>query len=225
MMAETAGIADGSHVLEVGPGYGTLTAVLLEAVGETGKVIAIEKDPEARAELQRCLGNRPQLTIIAGDAQQTTIPEDFPPFAIVANIPYYITTPLIKQFLLDAAILPQSLTLLVQKEYAEKACEASSLGMMLQCFGEPEYVATVPKELFMPPPKVDSAILHLEVTQERPAPQFLRFLQQGFAQPRKKLGKQLRAMGIQTEIASPYADKRAEELQLIDWQQLFGSLR
>lgn len=218
MMAETAAVEEGDHVLEIGPGYGTLTAVLTESVGVNGRVICVEKDPEARNELERRLGKVPQLQIIAGDVQDFVPPTDFAPFKIVANIPYYITTPLIKQFLLQATMLPQSITLLVQKEYAEKACEASSLGMMLQCFGVPEYVATVPKELFAPPPKVDSAILHLQITKNKPDPAFLKFLQHGFLHPRKKLKKQLLAMRLKP---GPYADKRPEELQLEDWEHLF----
>lgn len=218
MMVDTAGIEEGSHVLEIGPGYGTLTAVLAEQVGEKGQVLCVEKDPEARAELTRRLGYMPQIEIIAADIQEFQLPENFAPFRIVANIPYYITTPLLKQFLLEATVLPQSITLLVQKEYAEKACEQSSLGLMLQCFGEPEYVATVPKALFMPPPKVDSAILHLEITKEQPDRAFLKFIQQGFLHPRKKLGKQLKSIGIDP---GPYTDKRPEELSLQDWQKLF----
>lgn len=222
MMVESSGLDTDENILEIGPGYGTLTSVLLDALEGKGRLIAVEKDPEARAELASRLGDHPKLDIVAADVQQFSLPEDFAPFRIIANIPYYITTPLLKQFLLEASELPKSITLLVQKEYAEKACQeapkSSSLGIMLQCFGTPAYVATVPKELFSPPPKVDSAILHLDITKQAPDKKFLSFVQQGFAQPRKKLAKTLRRLGKEP---GAHADKRPEQLSLEDWQALY----
>ncbi|PIV90286.1 ribosomal RNA small subunit methyltransferase A [Candidatus Gracilibacteria bacterium CG17_big_fil_post_rev_8_21_14_2_50_48_13] len=228
MMAEAAEIEQGSHVLEIGPGYGTLTQVLAEAVGPKGRVLCIEKDRDVLPHLRDATKDFPQVTIVEGDALTAQIPEDFSPYRIVANIPYYITTPLIKRFLFDQTVLPRSLTLLVQKEYAERATDdapkGSSLGMMLRAFGEPQYIASVPKELFMPPPKVDSAILHLDVqTPHEDFRPLLRFIQQGFGLPRKKLAKQLLHLGVDKKDASLYGDKRPGELSFEDWQHLFTS--
>lgn len=232
LMRDTAELQEGERVLEIGPGYGTLTTVLAEAVGSSGKILCVEKDPEAEAELRVRTSHLSQIEIVSGDVQTFHVPVDFAPFRVVANIPYYITTPLLKQFLLETDCLPRSITLLVQKEYAEKACSpsprASALGMMLQCFGTPEYIATVPKELFLPAPKVDSAILHLEITKPsfdmKDLHKLLRFIQQGFQFPRKKLGKKLHSMGIAQDLARPFVDMRPEELTLADWQRLHGAV-
>lgn len=226
MMVEASGIAEGEAVLEIGPGYGTLTEVLAEAVGPQGCVLSIEKDTEALPLLRERFADVPQVEILEGDALTMPLPEEFLRYRIVANIPYYITTPLLKRYLFDQEVLPTSLTLLVQKEYAERAVQeapqASSLGMLLRAFGSPEYIATVPKELFAPPPKVDSAILHLEITPPTSSPRpLLRFIQSGFAQPRKKLAKQLRQLGVPQKNAAAYGDKRPGELSFEDWEHLF----
>ena len=103
------------------------------------------------------------LNIINANALHVEMPNT--PYKVVANIPYHITSPLLHHLFLESKTVPTSLTLLIQREVAEKICDAEDAGMLtilVGLFGTPRIVAHVPPEAFLPPPKVDSAVLHID---------------------------------------------------------------
>ncbi|MDD5103383.1 MAG: 16S rRNA (adenine(1518)-N(6)/adenine(1519)-N(6))-dimethyltransferase RsmA [Candidatus Peribacteraceae bacterium] len=165
-IVESAKISSTDTIVEIGPGVGVLTRELLKV---SGSVIAIELDERMIPLLKKFIGQStdPQprmtaLTIVQGNALQTHMPET--PYKVVANIPYHITSPLLRHLFLESKIPPASLTLLIQREVAERICDVKNAGMLtilVELFGTPRIVARVPPDAFLPPPKVDSAVLHI----------------------------------------------------------------
>ena len=160
-------------------------------------------------------------------------------YKVVANIPYYITSPLLKHFL-QADNRPSVIVVLVQKEVAEKICGITGKSLITietQLYGEPEIVDIVPSKSFYPAPKVDSAILKIEVFDKPLIPadnlkDFLRIVKFGFSQKRKKLSNSLSA-GLHLEPAEVREllksagikdDVRAEDLKIGDWERLMKIL-
>lgn len=222
-------------VVEVGPGTGFLTERLL---AKAGRVIAVEYD-EAMVRLLklRFLSVR-NLELVHHDALTFPVPSGA--YKVVANIPYYITSPLLKHFL-QSGNRPGLMVLLVQKEVAEKICGLDGKSMVTtetQVFGRPQIMGLVPRTSFYPAPKVDSAILKIEVYPEPLVPQeqlkaFLRLVGFGFTQKRKKLSNAL-ASGFHREVDEMRAilekvgldsNIRAEELEIADWLKLLTEVR
>jgi 16S rRNA (adenine1518-N6/adenine1519-N6)-dimethyltransferase len=155
-----AALIPGEEVLEIGPGIGILTRELLHAGAH---VTAVEFDQRFISLLQNFCQYSPQLTAMQGNALHAPLTLDRP-YKIVANIPYHITSPLLHRFFLEVPRLPTSLTLLIQKEVAQTICAPTTesiLSLLVQLFGRPEIICTVPPSCFLPPPKVDSAVLHI----------------------------------------------------------------
>jgi len=194
--------APGEIVLEIGPGEGTLTRVLLE---RGARVIAIEKDDRLAKQLGG-LGIRDSgLVVVAGDALELDwhsvlpIPNPesrIPPFSVIGNIPYYITSPLLEKALTPP--LPSRIVFLVQNEVADriaappgsKTYGALSVGIQAAC--KVEKLFTVKAGAFRPPPKVDSAVIRLTPLEEPLVPveqgsAFRRFVVAAFSQRRKQL--------------------------------------
>jgi 16S rRNA (adenine1518-N6/adenine1519-N6)-dimethyltransferase len=215
-------------VLEVGPGRGILTEALLAA---GARVAAVEADaallPGLAARFADALRTG-RLTFVQGDiraflAERPREPEA--PFAVVANIPYYLTGELIRA-LLSRVRQPSSMTLLVQKEVAERIArdpKESLLSLSVKAYGTPRYEFTVPKGAFSPPPKVDSAVLSVRSisrahfaspTEEA---RFFAIARAGFAHKRKRLAKNLAEAGF--ALPAP-ARVRAEDLSLDAWLAL-----
>lgn len=161
---EAAELNNDDIVLEIGPGRGALTAELIK----TGaKVLAIEKDEALVAYLHDVFAGKSNLSLISGDILE------FDPsrhglsegnFKLVANIPYYITGEILRKFL-SGPIQPSKMVLLVQKEVAERIVaddgRHSILSLSVHAFGNPTFVATVPRTAFDPVPEVDSAIVRI----------------------------------------------------------------
>jgi 16S rRNA (adenine1518-N6/adenine1519-N6)-dimethyltransferase len=226
-MAEAAGVSKGDTVLEIGPGKGVLTKELL-ALG--AKVIAIEKDTELLPVLTDTFANElqsEQFTLINQDI--TTLDLSILPqkYKIVANIPYYITGEIIRTFL-ESSHQPTSMTLLVQKEVAQRIVardeKGSILSMSVKAYGEPTYIQKVPAMLFNPAPKVDSAILHIaniskdfftqyKITEK----DFFSVVKKGFSQKRKKLTNNLNISAETLLKITPNPNTRAENLTLKEW--------
>jgi len=156
-------------------------------------------------------------------------------YKVVANIPYYITSPLLKHFL-QSDFRPELMVVLVQKEVAEKICGIAGKSLITietQLFGKPEIVGIVPANSFHPAPKVDSAILKIEVYKKPLIPEsqmkdFIRAVKFGFTQKRKKLGNSL-AAGLHIKPAEMREilleagidpDLRAEHLGIEEWKRL-----
>lgn len=192
-------------VVEIGPGPGELTKIIAEKVK---KVIAIELDETLYEKLKPKLSKYSNIELIQGDALEypfRTLPE----FKVVANIPYYITTPIIFK-LLDAKETLKSVTLTVQKEVAERIVaepggkEYGVLTIAVRYHASASLRLIIPKEAFRPSPKVDSAVVHLTIL-ERPSivlkdgAFFFRVVRTAFSQRRKMLSNSLK--GIRPDAA------------------------
>ena len=231
-IVQAAGVGKGDTVLEIGPGTGMLTRTLLEA---TNHVIAIEKDDELIPTLsdtfsQEIAGNR--LTLIHGDALTFDTKSIAGPYRLVANIPYYITGEIIRTYL-TAPHKPESVTLLVQKEVAERIARSkkeSLLSLSVKAYGTPKYEFTVPRGAFKPAPSVDSAVLTVRDIRPDAFPsseaesRFFAALRAGFAHKRKLLARNLEEIASKEHILSAFAaiplseKARAEDLTLHEWR-------
>lgn len=171
-----AGIGKEDVVLEIGPGIGTLTQRLCEAAGD---VVAVEIDrnliPILTGDTCKDYAN---LQIVSGDIMKTDIPELLKPFGkrpvkVVANLPYYITTPILMKLLEDRLPI-ESITVMVQKEVAERmetgpgTKDYGALSLAVQYYSEPYLAANVPANCFMPRPNVGSAVIRLTIHEEPP---------------------------------------------------------
>ena len=243
-IVEAAHISAGETVLEIGPGTGILTAAIL-ATG--AHVIAVEKDDRAMS----LLGARFSKEISTGQLElrcADILEEDRASlglreggYALVANIPYYITGAILESFL-EYEPRPDRAVLLVQKEVAERIIARDGRGSLLsisvKAFGEPRIIATVPRGAFAPPPNVDSAILSIErVSAARfigagvDIRRFFAILKAGFAHKRKKLASNLgEIMDDKEKLTAAFekagigASARAEELSIDHWTALASAI-
>ncbi len=227
-------VRDNETILEIGPGKGALTKVLLE----TGHpVIAIEKDEMLveylNHEFASAVASK-QLTILGNDIRDFT-PEDVGlatgKYVLAANIPYYITGEIIRMFL-ETKMQPRAMALLIQKEVAERIVardgKESILSLSVKAYGKPRIVAKVPAGCFNPPPSVDSAILLVEnISRDFFADlsenDFFKVIKAGFAAKRKQLGGNIEKIfggrGITAlEQARIARTARAEDLTLEEWR-------
>lgn len=234
-------VSPGELVLEVGPGKGMLTRELL-ALG--AQVVAIEKDSAMVAVLLHAFAKEleaGQLRVIEGDARDVLTAEPTPltsPYNVVANIPYYITGELIRLFL-TAPVQPSAISLLVQKEVAERIArdkKESLLSLSVKAYGTPRFVKTVRAGSFNPPPTVDSAILAIHdisrknfesISEET----FFELLHVGFGQKRKTLSGNLRRAGFDAALISTVFERvglsekaRAEDVSLDVWLEVARAL-
>ena len=186
-------------VVEVGPGRGVLTRELVKAAG---RVVAVELDSELASSLPRRLGNPPNLTVLHADARRVDL-DNLADYKVVANLPYYAANPLVRRFL-EAEHKPLYMVVMVQREVAESMAalpgKMSLLSVGVQFYGSPKIICTVPASSFRPPPKVDSAVLRIDVfPHPRQAvddvPRFFKLAQAGFAAPRKQIRNSL-ALGM-----------------------------
>ncbi len=172
-MVRQAGIGPGDSVLEVGPGLGILTSELLRKVG-AGHVVAVEYDRGLAAHLETAFGDLPNFELIQGNALHQTADDLFAPgieFDVVANLPYSTGTAILRH-LLEQPRKPRRLTVMLQKEVAERITaqppDMSILSVATQYFAEPRVEFIVSPTVFIPPPKVESAVIHLDVRSEFP---------------------------------------------------------
>jgi dimethyladenosine transferase len=204
ILTKIVGAADldsSSYVIEIGPGAGSLTQYLAEAAG---KVVAIEIDDRLKAILEETLQGYDNVVVRFGDVLkmdlQKVIVEEFPADAtvtVVANLPYYVTTPILLKLLTDHLPL-RTIVVMIQKEVASRL-EASpgqksygSLSIAVQYIADPAIVMTVPRTVFIPQPNVDSAVIRLDVRPEKKVAVtdesfFFRLVRASFAQRRKTL--------------------------------------
>jgi 16S rRNA (adenine1518-N6/adenine1519-N6)-dimethyltransferase len=223
-------------VLEVGSGLGTLTA---ELARRAGKVVAVELDPALASALRESFAAQGHVSIVHADILATE-PGALASgdYKVVANIPYYITSPILRHFL-EAEHKPQLMVLTVQKEVAQSIVASPShgrvglLGISVQFYGRPRIVRYIPAGSFYPPPQVDSAILRIEVL-PRPAVEvedvamFFEVVRAGFSAPRKQIHNSL-AQGIWLPPggATPLLEeagidprRRPQTLALEEWARL-----
>jgi 16S rRNA (adenine1518-N6/adenine1519-N6)-dimethyltransferase len=222
-------------VLEIGPGLGSLTRYLSVSAKQ---VIAVELDRKMIRPLQAVLAPYANVRVQQGDILELS-PKDLiteTDYLVVANIPYYITSAVIRH-LLESDPKPRSIVLTIQKEVAERICakpgDLSLLALSVQVYGKPRIAARIAAEAFFPAPKVDSAVLVIDIY---PAPQikqelldtFFRLIKAGFSQKRKTLRNSLSAgLHISPSKAAEMLTKlnidpqrRAETLNLTEWSNL-----
>lgn len=231
-IVDAAQLAPADQVLEIGPGVGTLTARLAQRAGQ---VVAVELDSALLPVLAETLAGCSNVTVVQGDilALDPSALMGGQPFKVVANLPYYITSAAIRHLLTTAAP-PDLVVLTVQREVAERIVarppEMSLLAVSVQFYAEPQMIARIPAGAFIPPPKVDSAILRLR---RWPAPpvavpseeDFFQVVRAGFGQRRKQLRNSLGSgLGIGGDeagrlLAAAGVDpaRRAETLALAEW--------
>ena len=240
-ICDSAGIVTGDHVLEVGPGLGTLTAKLL---GRGAHVTAVEFDHALATDLSRNLRVVPideglieRLTVVEGDILGFNLQQLPKGYKVVANIPYYLTSNLIR-VLCESSNQPVSAALLIQKEVAERVCAApgqmSLLSVSAQYYCEVRLGAYVPAKLFTPPPKVDSQVLELTFRRqplfgEVDTKTFFHLVKAGFSQKRKTLlnslsgGLRLPKDEVKNLLAAANIPEntRAQALSLHEWHKLY----
>lgn len=226
-IVEAANINQNDCIIEVGPGLGVLT---LELAKLAKKILSIELDVNFITILKNYLPENVEL--IHQDALRFSPPDS--KYKVVANIPYNITSHLINHFLQNQN-KPASITLLIQKEVAEKICtldpDMSVLSLQIALFGKAKLIKKVSNNNFYPAPKVDSAIIHIEIyhlsdpnyiPQEK-ALQILNLAKKAFSQRRKKLSNTLPELKEQLTKLN-LAAKRPEHLAISDWKNLAQNL-
>ena len=217
-------------VLEIGPGLGSLTRHLALAARI---VSAVELDRDLFAPLKKVLAPYKNVRLVQGDilALDPSVLVDAPGYVVVANIPYYITSAVIRH-LLEGSPRPRRIVLTVQKEVARRICavpgDMSLLALSVQVYGRPTIAARIPAEAFYPAPSVDSAVVRMDIYPEPAIPSalletFFRLAKAGFGQKRKTLRNSLASLlgreGAESLLAAAGIDpmRRAETLSLEEW--------
>ncbi|HUT18053.1 MAG TPA: 16S rRNA (adenine(1518)-N(6)/adenine(1519)-N(6))-dimethyltransferase RsmA [Anaerolineae bacterium] len=247
-IVDGADLDAGDLVLEVGPGPGTLTAQLAELAAE---VIAVELDERMLVPLREALAGHDNVRVVQGDILEQDVAElvGQRPYKVVANLPYYITSAVLRH-LLSAPLRPDCLVVTVQREVADRIVgrpgrrqrhkqeqRMSLLAVSVQFYGQPRILARIPAGAFRPVPSVDSAVVRIDTYDPLPwgvvdEALFFEVARAGFAQSRKQLRNALR-------LGLPYADeetdealarsgidprRRAETLSVAEWVALSNAL-
>ncbi len=234
-IVSAAGLSPADTVLEIGPGLGSLTRYLALSARS---VTAVELDRKLFPVLESVLVPYKNVRLVQGDILKLDPAElmKAPGYVVVANIPYYITSMVIRH-LLEAKQHPSRMVLTVQKEVAERICAGagrmSLLALSVQVYGKPVIGTTIPGEAFYPPPKVDSAVLCIEIYPQPVIPadrldKFFTLIKAGFSQKRKTLrnalsgGLQIASVESEELLCSGGIDprRRAETLSLDEWGNL-----
>ena len=217
-------------VLEIGPGIGAITQALAQ---KAKRVVAVEKDREMVNILRDTLAGFKNVEVIQDDIRylKTT---GIQKYKVVGNLPFYLTAPVIRQFLEMEGFKPLSMTLVVQKEVAQRICakppKMSILANSVQFYAYPELISVISKKSFFPKPKVDAALIKIT---PRPAPagdskMFFEVVKAGFSHPRKQLVNNLsKGLEMDREIVKNWLlknniqpNQRAETLEVSDWINL-----
>ena len=257
-IVDAADLTPTDTVLEIGPGLGMLTRHLAE---RAGRVVAVELDERLLPILQQQFAHQSHITFVHADilnidpsltplvTDQWPVASEKPTplqctghcsYKIVANLPYYITSAVLRH-ILEAYQPPTLAVVLVQWEVAQRIVarpgKMSLLAVSVQFYAQPRIVRRVPATAFWPRPKVDSAVLRLDMRPQPaiadvPADVFFRLVRAGFGQRRKQLHNSLRAgLGCSKEQVSAWLDavgidprRRAESLSLVEWGDLARAL-
>lgn len=244
-MAALSGAADCAGAVEVGPGIGVLTWELSKVAK---KVVSIELDKRLLPVLDETLAGCDNVKILNADVMKLDlrrmIEEEFPggEVAVCANLPYYITSPVIMR-LLEERLPVTSITVMVQKEAAERLCAhpgeraCGAVSAAVWYYAEPEILFQVSRGSFMPAPNVDSAVIRLRIRRTPPVevadePFFFRVVRAAFAQRRKTavnsiantLGRSKQAVAAAFDAAGVPQNARAEALTLEDFAALAAGL-
>ena len=245
-IVESAGIGPEDLVIEIGPGIGVITR---EAAEYAKKVVAVEIDSNLIPILEETLGDCDNVEVVNRDILKTDVNEiirncgeNFSGVKVIGNLPYYITTPIIMK-LLEDGVNADSITIMMQKEVADRIKAApgtkayGALSVAVQYYCTVEAVVNVPKDVFVPQPKVDSTVLRLRIMEEKSVELadravFFSCVNAGFGQRRKTLLNSL--MGIENitkegvrqalEAAGIDPSRRAETLNLEEFARLSNEI-
>lgn len=234
-IVRAAAVQPGDEVLEIGAGLGSLSRHLARAAR---RLVAVELDRALLPPLQQTLADFDNVEIVLGDILALHLATYFknPGYRVVANIPYYLTSKLIRH-LLESQPRPGGLALTVQKEVAERACASppkmSLLSLSVQLYGSPHIAHSIPAGAFYPSPKVDSAVLLVNLYDKARLPQdqvdsFFQLAKAAFAQKRKTLANSLAALpdwdkeSVETSLTAAGIDphRRPQTLSLDEWKRL-----
>ncbi len=246
-IVDAAEVTPADTILEIGPGLGHLTRALAR---RAGRVVAVEVDAELTAKLQNDFADVAHVAILQGDVLDAEPVEwitkggaglgPAPSFKVVANLPYYITSAILRH-VLQAAHKPRLLVVMVQRQVAQRIVARppamSLLAVSVHFFAQPRIVRTIAAGAFYPPPQVDSAVVRMDVfAQARLDPaetaRLFEIVRAGFGERRKQLRNSL-ARGLSREpdaIAAALAragilpTRRAETLTLDEWVALYRAL-
>ena len=238
-----ADLEPGDVVLEVGPGLGTLTCRLAQ---QAERVIAVELDQRLVEILSQTLADFPNVEIVQGDILQMEpgepggLSELSSGYKVVANLPYYITSAVLRH-LLTAKVKPQWIVVTVQREVAQRMIagpgQMSLLSVSVQFYGRPRVVARIPARAFYPAPKVNSAVVRVDLYENPPVAvaavdRFFEVVRAGFGQKRKQLRNAL-ARGLSLPVgtvvealhrAGVDEKRRAQTLSLEEWARVTRGL-
>lgn len=235
-IVRAANITAEDRILEIGPGIGTLTQML----AQTGaNITAVELDKRLPDILAHTLEAYPNVNIVQGDILKVDIATimDHQPFKVVANLPYYITTPIIME-LFERQLPITDIVVMVQKEVAERMIAEpgsktyGALSVAVQYYSTPAIVLDVPPGSFMPPPEVDSAVVRCRIASQRNVATtneklFFQVVRAAFGQRRKTLNNALKTLGLSKEIISQALSashideaRRGETLSLEEFAKL-----
>ncbi len=221
------------HVLEIGPGLGILTVLIQPTVKS---LIAVEIDKNLSVVLKKNLGDRENFTLIETDFLKIDLSEfkDRMPLRIIGNIPYHITSPILFKVLKERQGI-RDMTLLIQKEVADRIVaspdckEYGILSVMSRAYADVEILLRVPRTVFSPSPKVDSALVRWRFTDERSRniqdeEHFRKIVRQAFGQRRKMLRNSLKDVLPTDRQVSIDLEKRPEHLTIEQWIELANEL-
>ncbi|MHD0319341.1 16S rRNA (adenine(1518)-N(6)/adenine(1519)-N(6))-dimethyltransferase RsmA [Fusobacterium sp. THCT1E2] len=234
---EVSAVNENDTVLEIGPGEGALTALLLDTAK---KVVTVEIDRDLEKILRKKFDGNPKYTLVMNDVLETDLKEYVGAGTkVVANIPYYITSPIINKLIENRDVIDE-IYIMVQKEVAERICakkgkERSVLTLAVEYFGKAEYLFTIPKEAFTPIPKVDSAFMSIKLYKDDKYKKivdediFFKYVKAAFANKRKNLLNNFTTMGISKDELRKILDEvgiketeRAENLTIEDFINLIA---
>lgn len=240
---EAANINSNDTILEIGPGIGTLTKEMAKVAKH---ITAIEIDEEMVGILKKEFKNIDNINVINADIMEwNDIDTLETPIKVVANLPYYITTPILMR-LLEYKNYITDITVMVQKEVAERICATNTskaygaLSLAISYHTEPTFIRVVPRTAFLPAPKVDSGVIHMKIL-KNPAvivdneENFFTLIRSAFSQRRKTLlnslsnqsvfNKSKAELSFAIEKAGFAPNIRAENLSLEDFQKLYKALK
>lgn len=238
-MAQASVTSPDMTVLEIGPGIGVLTRALAE---RARRVVAVELDDRLLPVLAETLAGYDNVTVVPGDAMRLDLrallrAHGDGPYAVCANLPYYITSPLLMR-LLEERLPVETVTVMVQKEAAARICAppgsraCGAITLAVWYYAQPERLFPVSAGSFLPAPQVDSAVIQLSIRREPPCPVqderwLFRVIRAAFGQRRKTLPNALAGGGIDRAAAAAAlaaagipATARAEQLTLADFARL-----
>jgi 16S rRNA (adenine1518-N6/adenine1519-N6)-dimethyltransferase len=232
-IADSLGGVAGRRVIEIGAGEGALTEVLLAA---GARVTAIEIEPALVESLQGRFGADEAFELVAGDVLEVNlaglIAERSPePVAVAGNLPYYITSPILRK-VFDAAGQVEQAVFLMQREVALRVTAGKGsrdygfLSVLCRLYSEPKYLFAVSGGAFRPPPRVTSAVVRLAMRRDRPVdPAFVEFAKSCFSQPRKKLLNNLSGRYDRRLLARfEQSQRRAQQLDLEELREFWAGL-